>query len=229
MSRLSSLAVAVLGAATLALASCSDSAGPVTATAIDADPARARALLRFRARDLLASAFFDSVDPSGCIVTSASITGSETVTHQIFMGEQIKSKGPGVGMFATQINFCTGEVLFDILAGTGTGVTFEAASNLTEATLSATFSDVNFATGEEVLISVTMTWVGTGAISKTRTKGGSKEEGVTFQFKGTSRDATASGTLLVDGVNLTPGPASSAQIANTSDHTVIFDLSRGSK
>ena len=158
---------------------------------------------RVQTKGTNAGAGFTSTDPSGCIETSVFVFASE---GSIKGGPGAPSStGPGVFVTVSQFDNCSGTGAF--LSGGGEATLFEVNRTLTEARLQATITAIDEISGAEVPIEVDLTWTGTGDLLRQMGHNKSQLPGIVViqSFKNVVREATASGSVLVDGVNLTPG------------------------
>jgi len=173
-------------------------------TALPAHAAGAETL-HFSFRGLEAEAFFDSVD--GCVETSV----------DVFAVDGRTKSGPGqpaaesvAAIFISQFDVCTGGLL---LAADGfatlTPNQFQIDKQLTAATLNATIEVTDFVSGTVFPVDVSVSWTGTGAIVTVKDRFHLTAPGfkVNSRFDGTTRDATASGTVSNGTTNFTPEPA----------------------
>jgi hypothetical protein len=159
-----------------------------------------------------AHAFFSSSDP--CVSTVVEVVGVQGKDKTAAGGP---SATPFASVLVDQYDFCTDTQLSFILGSTGDGLALQVGTRLTDASLQVTIPAIDFVSGTEVSVDVNVDWTGTGQLVTTSQRFREKTPGglVIFQFKGTRRDATASGTVSVGGVNFTPEP--------TTQDTYIFD------
>jgi hypothetical protein len=146
------------------------------------------------------------------VLTFVSVFGAENAIKQ---GPGKPTTGPVAAVALFEANFCTQEILRDIFGQSIGDVVFQAdRTKLTEARLQATITAVDNLIGAEVPVEVDITWTGTGELASQSTRSRTKTPTVltNFSFKGTSRGATASGTVLVDGDNLASGDTEFADI-----------------
>lgn len=190
------------------LAACStDSSQPLgpssQAPRREGSPTFAVEQFRAQTKGSNAGASFTSTDPSGCIETSVFVFGSE---GSIKGGPGAPSStGPGLFVDVFQSDNCSGTGSF--LSGGGEATLFEVNRTLTEARLQATITAIDEISGAEVPIEVDLTWTGTGDLLRQMGHEKSQLPGIVViqSFKNVVRQATASGSVLVGGVNLTPG------------------------
>jgi hypothetical protein len=178
---------------------------------------------RFQLRRVGAEAFFERIDPTGCVVTDVDILGSEDAVKQ---GPGKPISGPFALAAIFEFDICTQQVLRDIFGFTS-DVTFQANRNkLTEASLQATIPAVDNLSGAEVPVTVDLAWSGTGVLVSQSNRFRLKTPStLTNQwFKGIFRDAAASGSVVVDGENLATDAVLLADIFRL--RTGEFDITR---
>jgi hypothetical protein len=173
--------------------------------------------VRFHGRG--AQAFFDS--GSECVFTSVQIQASLGSFKE---GSGAPSRDPAAEVFIDRYDYCTETFLSSIHGLSTDGVALQVDNPLTAASLQVTIPGVDFVTGADVVVQVDLDWTSTGTLLKTSGKTREVILGgmLITHFIGTRRGATASGTVSLDGVNLTPDPTGSAFIFNakSSEQTV---------
>jgi hypothetical protein len=191
-------------------------------------PAEAGDTFRFKGQS--ADAFFSSTDPSGCIVTDVGVFASDdaSISHDP-PGPPTSSSGSGAFIFISQYDSCNGIQL--IAADCFTSVPladadFQVIGNtLDSATLNTTLGCFDYVSGGSFNVSVALTWTAIG--NPVRQSGNShfRTPGfiVNSRFSGTSRSATASGTVSDGTTNFTPNPTSAASIGNAKSGQVVID------
>jgi len=162
-----------------------------------------------------ASAFanFDSFSPDGCIETLAFVDGTQN-------GSSLEAD-----VFISQVNNCTatplsgggcGPTALLCAFGTTFSPTFQVSKALDSASLSATIPVFDSVSGNTFNVSVDVTWVATGPLS--RESGSShfhtKNFTENFHFNDEFRDASASGTVSDGTTNFSPSPSVFAQTAS---------------
>jgi hypothetical protein len=176
--------------------------------------------VRFRGKG--AQAFFSS--GSECVSTNVQIQASLGSFKE---GSGAPSRDPAAVVFIDRYDSCTDTYLSSIAAFSTDGVALQVDNRLTAASLQVTITGVDFVTGADVVVQVDLDWTGTGTLFTTSQKTREKIPGgmLIWHFMGKQRGATASGTVSLDGVNLTPEPIESAFIfdarssALTVEHT----------
>jgi len=197
--------VAVIGLS-LVLASCGEDSvppsGPRTERApVPAVKLRANSVSRTQIRELGAQALFSSIDESECVITDVFVVGAEQAAKQ---GPGKPTTGPLAIVQIFQFNVCTFELLRDVFGETNDAIVQANRSRLSRATLEATIPAFDFLNQVEIQVVVDLAWTAVGALTseseRFRLKGPTAH--VNFSFKGTSRPAEASGTVVVGGENL---------------------------
>lgn len=208
--------IAALGLS-LVCAGCDDDNTPPSGPRTEPPPrpsartsAFAVARLGFQLREAGANAFFFQIDP--CVETDVQVFGAERVIKE---GAGKPTSGPVAVISAFQFDFCTGQALLDIFGFSGDAVFQVDRNKLTEARLQATITAFDLISDGDVQVELDVAWTGTGsdlvsASSRSRTRMPSLM--VSEWIKGTFREATASGAVVVGGANLTTGASAFAEI-----------------
>src|SRR5215208_5800849 len=150
-----------------------------------------------------ADAYFSSVD--GCISTDTFVQGLD-YQYKKPAGEPQSY----VYITVSQYNTCTGETIMYVEGQTWLSESaFQVSEKQETATLTATVTGVNEVSGSTVEIYVNLTWTANGAPTRTKTNNHYNLPGCHIQEKFTqiTRTAVASGTVSIEGVNLTPEPS----------------------
>jgi hypothetical protein len=98
-------------------------------------------------------------------------------------------------------------------------VSFQATKTLTEARLQGTIVGTDDISGAEVQVVLDLAWTATGKLTRQSSKQRFQLPGILI-FQSTTnafREATASGSVSVGGVNLTPDPSVFASIGGDTD------------
>jgi hypothetical protein len=171
----------------------------------------------FHSRGQRASAFFSSMDPSGCIVTNVFVIASE----EGFRNPPTPGETSSWTEFAvSQFDVCT-EPLTVLLDAEGFAVLsdsdFQVSRNLDSAVLNATVNafDEVYRTWFEV--SIHLTWAGTGPLASrnSTTHFNNPDCHINAHFNNPSRAAEASGTVSDGTTNFTPEPSVEAAISSS--------------
>jgi hypothetical protein len=165
-------------------------------------------------RGPLVNAWFTSFDASGCVETDT------FVTAQLDTYQQLPGRGTTTGTGAVSIfvyDACTDTSLLQAVGQTDTlGPTQLQISNQLEiAAMHATIAATNIDTGATFDVDVDMAWASTSDIVRDHSNTNDRYPGgchVLNRWKGSGRDAVASG-VVSDGVtNFTPGPSEMGEI-----------------
>ena len=105
---------------------------------------------------------------------------------------------------------------------------FDADNSLNEARVRATIPTVDFIRNAEVLVEVELTWTGSGELFSTSQRERFRVPGQmeTTWFKGAFREAAATGTVVVEGENLTPNESDFAQVVRARSGQLIVERTR---
>jgi len=191
----------------LLCAGCGDDTSPPSAPRTESLRPSARVSttavdrFRFQLRRVGAEALFERSDPTGCVVTDVNVLGAEDAVKQ---GPGKPTTGPFALVVIFEVDFCAQQILRDIFGFTS-DVVFQAnRTKLTEASLQATITAVDNVSGAEVPVEVDVAWSGTGELISQSDRFRFKTPSTLASqwFKGTFRDAAASGSVVVDGENL---------------------------
>ena len=223
--------------ASLMLAACSDDDSPTTAPmggrpSRAGVPALATTSSHSQLKGLTARADFTTVDQSGCVETDVFAFGSEQ-TSKLDSAEVGARGKPLSGLIAfvtvSQFDFCTGQILRDVSGFTTEGSFQADRVKLSEARLEATMPGFDFLTQTEVAIEVDLIWSATGELVSLSSRFRQKQPGLlaSFFFKGTQRDAAATGTVLVGAENFTPNVSNFAEIIRSREGSFSIVKSHG--
>jgi hypothetical protein len=217
MTSTSKLIVAVFGAAILM---------PLTSAA-----AASRKVTVENLRGPLINASFsapDPSDPSGCRVLDAFVTANSGVSQHLPVTT-------AVGIAAVNLDTydsCTGETLFQAVGQIDTtqtpGAVFEVSKQYDVATLKATIPVTDIDTGAISNVTVDITVRGTSDLYRSHENTNviySRDCHVLNRWKGTGRDAVASGTVVDGGTNYTPAPSQNAEIGKVVDGFEVIGCS----
>ena len=165
-------------------------------------------------RGPLVNAWFTSFDASGCIETDTFVTATRS-TDQHLPGRGTTTGIGAVSIFA--YDACTDTSLLQAVGQTDTlgPAELQFSNRLDQAALHTTITVMNIETGATFDVAVDVDWVGTSDITRDHSNTNDRYPGgchVLNRWKGSGRDADASG-VVSDGVtNFTPGPSESAEI-----------------
>jgi hypothetical protein len=153
-----------------------------------------------------AGAFFSSTDPTGCIVTTIDVSA----TH-----ERIKAAGGtwetriAAEIFVAQKNTCDGTELLRASERGDQDVSFNL-SGLSDGVVEGTVTIYDFVGATTTVAELHLRWRGVGEVTETEESSGSSHQVVS------TREAIATGTIVVGGTNLTPESAQSAALERIS-------------
>jgi Tfp pilus assembly protein PilV len=188
-----------------------------------AQPQAAAAAEVFRFHDQFAIAGFRSTDPTGCIRTTVLLVAGRDVEQEP-PGPPTRTSGATLRI--TQVDSCTGTFVSG--SGSVSGVNFQSNPSARQATLTATIPvRLSTPTGTTVVnVPVNITWTATGApdSSVNRIHFHFPDLIINAQFRGITRPAVATGTILLNGINLTPNPSVSGEISFETQQEVRIEL-----
>jgi hypothetical protein len=168
----------------------------------------------FRIDQQVASGFFSSTDPSGCIITQVSIFASDVIL-QFPPGPGHSSSNGFVSIF--QFNNCTNVQVIWAEGLTPLGdQDFQVTSKVDSATLNATVNVLDFVSGTSFDVYVDMTWTSTGPLGRLNSHSHQSFSGCKTNVHSNSvfRPVQASG-IVSDGVtNFTPAVFESASLSS---------------
>ena len=170
----------------------------------------------------------DPSDPSGCRVLDAFVTANSGVSQHL-------PDTTAVGIAAVSIDAydsCTGETLFQAVGQIDTtqtpGAVFVVSKQYDLATLTATIPVTDIDTGATSNATVDITVRGTSDLHRSHENTNviySRTCHVLNRWKGTGRDAVASGTVVDGGTNYTPAPSQNAEIGKVVDGFEVIGCS----
>ena len=164
----------------------------------------------------LLNASFSSLDPSdptGCTSLDAFVTANAGVDHMTPSKAVVGDAAVDVDSY----NSCTGQTLFQAIAQTDAlpSGEFTASNQYDYASLHATLAATELDTGATFDLRVDMTLTGTSAIYRDTENTNdiyARNCHVLNRWKGTGRDAVATGSVVVQGVNYTPAASTNGEI-----------------
>jgi len=160
----------------------------------------------FKFAGLTASAFFDSFDPTGCVETLASVFAISDRTQT--MGRPEATPTAFVSLF--QADNCTFTLLVSAFGSADlSAATFQIKQNLDSATLNTSIDVFDFVSGTTFPVDISLIWTGTGGLTVSKFHNITRMPGLqeNSTFTGTSRPATASGSMTSLWTNFAPNPA----------------------
>jgi len=173
-------------------------------------------------RGKTASVEFYALDPATCITTSVTVFATESRTRNL---QEPPANSASANVTVHQFNSCTWENLvcasgsFDLPDGA-----FDIDNNLTAASVTATAELYDICSGTNRSIDLAVTLAGAGELLRTNTRYSSQYPGyrVVYRHRGQSRDATAAGSLIVDGTPL-PLENGNGYLTNATSGTITID------
>ena len=154
-----------------------------------------------------------SFSNDSCMYGGASIFANNGTTHNTDTGH---SSASAVTVFVFAADYCTGQVLVDAYGTADLGSDQLVVDNrLATATLRATVPVFDYNSQGVVEVTIDLTWSATSGPSSSKVNSqqtypdGSK---MMYRSQGTSRSASASGTVSAVNLNLTPVPTLAASI-----------------
>jgi hypothetical protein len=175
----------------------------------------------FSLKGQFATAVFHTVDSSGCIETVVSVIAEDGRTKQANPPEA--TLRAMVELF--QFDSCSGKLLLSAFGlATLTPDQFQIDKQFNTATLNATIEVADFVSGNTFPVDVSVRWTGSGDIIRDKNHVHLKEPGfkLNARFTGTSRNATASGTVSDGTTNFTPQPAVFVEMGSTKRGEVVI-------
>jgi hypothetical protein len=157
-------------------------------------------------RGPLANAWFTSFDPSGCIETDTFVSLQRS-TYQQLPARKTTTGNLAVSIF--EYNTCTGESLLNVVGETDAvplaDIVF--SNQLDRASVHASIAASNLDTGDPLTIAVSVAWTGTSAIYRDHSNTNdrySRDCHVLNRWKGSGRDAVASGSVTIGTTDYAP-------------------------
>lgn len=173
-------------------------------------------------RGSLANASFSATD--GCIQTDTFVTANGS-TDQLLPGRGTTADIAAVNIF--RYDSCTDTVLLDAVgqADALPAGDLQVSRQLDSASLHTTIAVTNIDTGEAFDVDVAVDWVGTSDITRDDVNSNDKFGGchVLNRWKGSGRDAVASGSVSDGVTNFTSGASQSAEIGFVIDGFEVID------
>jgi hypothetical protein len=170
-------------------------------------------------RGKTASVEFYSIDPDGCLVSSVTTFVNESRNSSPAGAQESEAWADAT---VHRFNRCTGEQIicgmasFEVPDGA-----FKVANPLASATLNVEGAFYDFCGGTDRSITVALTWSGEGDLSSGRSHSSFRSPGyhVSYRQSGQEREATVTGSMIVDGVPLSLDNGD-GYLANTRNGTI---------
>lgn len=168
-------------------------------------------------RGPLVNAWFSATDPSGCIETDTFVTANQPTDQQL-PGHGTTMGVGGVSVF--QYDSCTDTTLLQAVGQTDAlgADDLHISNQLDWARLVTTITVENIDTGDEFDVDVDVAWVGISDITRVHSNTNDIYPGgchVLDRWKGSGREADASGSVSDGVTNFTPATSDSAEIGLT--------------
>jgi hypothetical protein len=170
----------------------------------------------------------DPSDPSGCRVLDAFVTANSGLSQQL-------PDSTAVGIAAVNVDAydsCTGQTLFQAVGQIDTtqapGAAFVVSKQYDLATLKATIPVTDIDTGATSNVTLDVTLRGTSDLYRSHENTNdiyTRDCHVLNRWKGTGRDAVATGTVSDGGTNYTPAPSQNAEIGMVVDGFEVIGCS----
>jgi hypothetical protein len=171
-------------------------------------------------KDLGSDAYFQSTDPSGCIVTDIRVFATQHY-FQSPPGPGISE--PFVSLDIFQNDVCTGVRLFQASGGTTANIDLQVNRHLNRATLSAIVPVFEGVSQTFLELDVDLAWTAVGPRTNQNHHEHFKSPGCHMMFRssGVFRSAEASGSISDGATNYAPEAALVANIFSTKSGNVI--------
>jgi hypothetical protein len=176
---------------------------------------------KFAVKGQNASAFFSSVDGTGCIVTYAGVFAGDQVTQS---KPQPSATASSVWLFLDIIDNCTWTYLASASGYTELAPEqFVVDKKLSSADLAAAVELYNYVTNASFIVDVDLHWTATGATTQTGSRSFYRSPGfsVKSNFKGAFAPASATGTILDGSTNYAANPSDYADLADTQSGDMV--------
>lgn len=164
-------------------------------------------------RGPLVNAWFSAIDPGGCIVTDTFVTANRPTD------QQLPGAGTTTGIAAVDVyryDACTGDGLLQLNGETDALALgdFWVSNQLDQARLHTTIAATNLDSGAMVSLAIDVSFVGTSAITRNHSNTNEVYPGchVLNRWKGSGRQATASGTVSDGATSFVPSQSDAAEI-----------------
>lgn len=179
----------------------------------------------FHAKQLMAQAIFQPIDPAGCATTFVFVQAGTDVIHA--------APGPAtestlVSALVQQFNQCTG-VTINAFGATSSPDRLQIDPNLTSATVAATITVFDAATATSFDVKANISWTASGQNAHTVTNTdiqGQQGTVIHEHMNGMVYPAQASASVIMGSgagtINFTPDPASSAEIESQKSSNITI-------
>lgn len=169
------------------------------------------------------SAYASFASSDGCVVTWTDVSLYESRYHTPPGPPQ--QSAPGLGVYVISYDYCQYRYLNEIysFAELPAG-SFSFGGGLQSAQVNATLEAYDYATGSTVPVTINVTWDGVGEASQSSShnRWSSPNYKAMWRSKGTVRDASASGSVVVGTVNMTPDPSVWANLSSAQSGSITI-------
>ena len=161
----------------------------------------------------------DPTDPTGCRVVDAFVSANGGTYQQLPNTQAVGIASVSIDTYDS----CTGETLFQSVGEIDTSQlpgAFVVSNQFDNATLHVTIPVADIDTGAITQATVDVTVIGTSPLHRDDENTNviySRDCHVLNRWKGTGRDAVATGTVWDSGTNFTPAPSQNAEIGKVID------------
>jgi len=167
-------------------------------------------------------AFFESVDPSGCVSTSAYLFVTDGRNKYDAVPPTPNSQ---IYLWVSRYDSCSGENIWAESYSVPAPDAFQYHPQLKSATLNTTVVVYDSETSNPFEVQISVSWLGTGDLSHDKQQirhYGVPPYNTTIRWSGAFRDAAVTGSITYGLINFTPEPAVSAdlQLARFGDVTI---------
>ena len=174
-------------------------------------------------RGPLVNATFSTVDPTGCVQTDVFVTADSGFTQNPPAPRTATAVGAAT---VYRYDSCTGTTLLDAAGETESlpAGALTVSPQLDTATLRTTFTMSDLVSGGTFDVAVNMTSTGTSDIARQHSNTNELYPGchIINRWKGSGRDAVASGTVSDGSENFAPGNSQFAEIGYVIDGSEII-------
>ena len=173
------------------------------------------------------TALFRSTSADGCVVTLVSLQAADVIEKVSGDGKTTSAR---MVAFVLQTELCgpLSPIDFFVADGEATAnIGLRVAGNLHTATLVGAIDVFDIVSSGVHTLQVDLTWTATGSPEFTNTKETFDDPELGIKIKSKSRgmfaEATATGTVMGLGQNLTPEPSEEGNIQKGADHTLTIE------
>jgi hypothetical protein len=176
---------------------------------------------RFEVKGQNASAYFSSVDGTGCIVTYAGVFAGDQVTQS---KPQPSTTSSSVYVFLDIVDTCTWTYLTSAYGYAELAPDqFVVDKKLSSADLAAAVELYDYVTGASFTVDVDLHWTATGSPTQTGSRSFYRSPGfsVKYNSKGAFAPASATGTILEGSTNYAANPSDYADLSDAQSGEMV--------